>query len=126
MKCFQHQTQEAVGICKSCGKGLCAECAYERDRGIVCGRVCLKYIVRLDHYNEQLLDASKANNVRNGVLFLTIGISLGAWGFITGRSMLLMEFLGVVLSVFGVLSLWRAFKSPELPEYPDDESQKKD
>jgi hypothetical protein len=27
MRCFYHHDKEAVGSCKSCGKGLCPECA---------------------------------------------------------------------------------------------------
>jgi hypothetical protein len=27
MKCFNHSTVDAVGVCKHCNKGLCRECA---------------------------------------------------------------------------------------------------
>ena len=27
MKCFVHQAEDAVAICKTCGKGVCSDCA---------------------------------------------------------------------------------------------------
>ncbi|MBU4189689.1 MAG: hypothetical protein KJ886_01655 [Candidatus Thermoplasmatota archaeon] len=32
MKCFYNPTRDAVGVCKNCGKGLCAECAVDVGR----------------------------------------------------------------------------------------------
>ncbi len=35
MKCFVHANVEAMGVCKTCGKGMCAECsAYSGHTGI--------------------------------------------------------------------------------------------
>lgn len=35
MKCFVHINQEAVAVCKKCGKAMCGECsAYSNHRGI--------------------------------------------------------------------------------------------
>lgn len=36
MQCFLHSTEAAVGICKSCGKGVCRTCAVKVDRGLAC------------------------------------------------------------------------------------------
>ena len=36
MKCFYHPTVDAVGSCKHCCRGLCVECAAERDGGLAC------------------------------------------------------------------------------------------
>lgn len=40
MHCYRHQTQEAVGICKSCNKGLCSDCAVDIGQGIACKNSC--------------------------------------------------------------------------------------
>jgi hypothetical protein len=40
MQCFSHRDVAAVGICKSCGKGLCPACAREIERGLVCSDAC--------------------------------------------------------------------------------------
>jgi hypothetical protein len=36
MRCFYHPDAEAVGICKSCQKGLCAESAVDFGDGLAC------------------------------------------------------------------------------------------
>ncbi|MEI9865181.1 MAG: hypothetical protein WDN00_11660 [Limisphaerales bacterium] len=40
MRCFYHQEKESVGICKSCGKGVCQECAVDLKRGLACRGHC--------------------------------------------------------------------------------------
>lgn len=36
MRCFNHQTTDAVGTCKHCGKGLCMSCAHDLGDGLAC------------------------------------------------------------------------------------------
>jgi len=36
MKCINHPDRDAVGICVSCGAGLCADCRYMRDGAAYC------------------------------------------------------------------------------------------
>jgi hypothetical protein len=36
MKCYCHLEEEAVGTCKSCGKGLCPACAVDLGKGLAC------------------------------------------------------------------------------------------
>lgn len=36
MRCFNHVDREAVGSCKGCQKGLCAECAIDLGHGLAC------------------------------------------------------------------------------------------
>ncbi len=36
LKCFQHAGKEAVGVCKTCSKGICAECALSTGWDIYC------------------------------------------------------------------------------------------
>jgi hypothetical protein len=40
MKCFVHQSADAVGICRNCSRGVCAECAADRQSGIACKNRC--------------------------------------------------------------------------------------
>ena len=40
MKCFNHHNQDAVGVCKSCLKGICSECATDIGGGITCSDEC--------------------------------------------------------------------------------------
>jgi hypothetical protein len=36
MHCFVHTDRDAVGICKSCYKGLCVECAADLQHSLAC------------------------------------------------------------------------------------------
>lgn len=36
MRCFNHPTNESIGTCKACHKGLCAECAEDLGHGLAC------------------------------------------------------------------------------------------
>jgi hypothetical protein len=40
MRCFYHQDKEAVGLCKSCAKGVCAECAVDLGNALACRNRC--------------------------------------------------------------------------------------
>ena len=47
MICFVHADRAAVGICKSCSKGLCAECAVDLGHGLACKGVHEKEVETL-------------------------------------------------------------------------------
>ena len=40
MNCFHHQDHAAIGICKSCMKGVCSECAAEVGKSLACKGSC--------------------------------------------------------------------------------------
>lgn len=40
MKCFYHAEADAVGTCKHCHRGVCRECAAEREGGLACRGHC--------------------------------------------------------------------------------------
>jgi TM2 domain-containing membrane protein YozV len=41
MNCYLHPTNEAIGVCTSCGKSICKECAVELQGKMIC-RECLQ------------------------------------------------------------------------------------
>ena len=57
MQCFFHRDTAAVGICKTCGKGVCPACAREVDRGLVCSDPCA------DHASTNLEIVERAKRV---------------------------------------------------------------
>ncbi len=40
MLCFNHRRADAVGLCKSCCRGLCGACAREQGKWLVCSQEC--------------------------------------------------------------------------------------
>jgi hypothetical protein len=60
MNCFYHQDRQAVGTCKLCGKGVCAECAVDLGKGLACRNRCedtAKALIQLIDRNLQLVAA---------------------------------------------------------------------
>ena len=40
MHCFQHSTENAVGICKACSKAVCKLCAKDTGFALACSETC--------------------------------------------------------------------------------------
>jgi hypothetical protein len=40
MRCFNHPDRDAVGICSSCRRGVCVECAHEVGKSLACTGQC--------------------------------------------------------------------------------------
>lgn len=40
MHCYQHPTQQAVAICRHCGKATCSNCCQDSRQGIACSSAC--------------------------------------------------------------------------------------
>ncbi len=54
MKCFTHQI-ESVGICKSCNKAVCSDCAIDTGRGLACCETCVSEVIDIN----TIMDKSK-------------------------------------------------------------------
>ena len=48
MKCFVHQSADAVGLCRNCSRGVCAECAADRPSGVACKGRCEAEVDAMD------------------------------------------------------------------------------
>jgi hypothetical protein len=62
MKCFYDPAQDAVGACKSCGKGLSVEYAVDLGKGLACKGRCEKDVrdlIELVDNNVAMRGASK-------------------------------------------------------------------
>jgi hypothetical protein len=87
MRCFYHPDREAVGVCKSCHKGLCAESAIDVGDGIACPGPCEHFVERL---NAALGKADEMASTWSPIM--------GSW----------MTALGAVMAAFGVFA-WVAW-----------------
>lgn len=82
MRCFYHPDREAVGLCKNCAKGLCAESAIDVGHGLACPGPCEK---RVEHVNSvidksQAIASTSASFVGDGMLALAVVI--GCFGVV--------------------------------------------
>ena len=55
MNCFNHASSAAVGICKACQKGLCAECAVDVGMGLACKESCETHVTEFNEMNQRSL-----------------------------------------------------------------------
>lgn len=48
MKCFNHESMDAVAICKNCNKALCHTCAVDVGNGVACAGACEQEVIALN------------------------------------------------------------------------------
>ena len=86
MKCFDHPEMHAVGICKSCHKGLCLDCAVDVGMGLACRDSCETRVSELSQMNERSLSIYgigkyKTKMPASGVLMWGV-LTILTWGLI--------------------------------------------
>jgi len=117
MKCFYSPAEDAVGICKSCGKGLSAGYAADLGRGLACKDRCetdVRKLISMIERNERMSEASeelvtKSPKAAHGhALFLMLaGLLFGIAGYLREREPLLLG-LGVLFLLYGTTVSIRA------------------
>lgn len=110
MECFSHQGVTAVGICKSCGKGVCHACAISVPRGIACCEECRTFVESLSRLqaasvrNLGLISAQRIIQPLFALIFLATGI----WAFQDGGGLFawFLIAVGVVMALSAGMT-WR-------------------
>jgi hypothetical protein len=115
MNCYNHHSTAAIGVCRACGKAVCAECLVEQHIGISCKGACEEY-TRLQ--NEIISNYAKVLSVNryqlksSGIMTLLFGIGFlifSLWAYEEAMSFLsyFCAFMGIVLFIAGILRLIR-------------------
>lgn len=121
MNCFWHQSDPAVGTCKSCGRGLCAGCSAEVDGGLACRDRCEKDVAAITDLirtnivaardSQRSLRGSRRVMMAIGVFIVLFGV-LFIWVSTLGESLIwALLVLGVLIASFGVFQFSRALRS---------------
>ncbi len=110
MKCF-YSDADAVGICKSCGRGLSLSFASEFPQGLACRNRCEADVQRLIRLSGAAADGpggTASNTAVSGVFSILAGGAFiyFAGGFSGGVS--LTNFMGGAFFLFGLYSVIRA------------------
>lgn len=120
MKCFYHQDRHAVGSCKSCGKGVCPDCAVDLGKGLACRSHCeenaqavidlIDQNIRLAPRTAKLLDSNR--RVRTGAsgFNLVLGVVFVLWGFTDPDRLSFLVVVGVCFLLFGGFSIIQAIR----------------
>jgi hypothetical protein len=95
MKCFDHQDRDAVGICKSCNKGLCRQCAADLGNGLACLNRCEdRARVLISFIGSSMKVGICQNFFSLGLFESAIGGAMLAWGLLMQPPSLFIEILG--------------------------------
>ena len=104
MNCFRHDSQAAVGICKSCGRGLCRTCASEVPNGLACRGSCEDRVALLNRVIDRSTDNLAVVNAQartQGLHSIVVGFVFVGFGFWAYRDA--MNALGVFAGALGAL-----------------------
>ena len=102
MKCFNHNDEEAVGICKNCCKAVCKQCLVPNEYDyIVCSTKCLEEVLV---YQNMMDKAKMAYGLKPGrfpvsIIFLLMG---GAFFAIIGIFALIGGGVGSGIFMLGI------------------------
>lgn len=80
MHCFEHRGAQALGICKSCGRGVCDQCAKVSPLALACSQACsdrLASMERLVGRSQMLIGVSSSAYTWIGLLFMLLGLLVG-------------------------------------------------
>jgi hypothetical protein len=107
MKCFYHPQQDALGICRACGKGLCGQCVVDLDRGLACRDRCedsVKQLIAATDQQLRILPTAIASHRFNYHLYFLLGLAFIATAAMMAPLAVLPEamWLDVLLVVVGV------------------------
>jgi hypothetical protein len=105
MKCFVHRSNDAIGTCRACSKGLCAECAVDHGHALSCHGQCESEVSHIRRHNiagRRLISAQKRNRFLAPGFYILAGVFFlipGLWGH---ESSSFTVGLGALFIVFGV------------------------
>ena len=128
MKCFYDPSQDAIGTCKCCGRGLSADHLTDLGKGLACRGRCeedVRSLVTLIHRNvsssaatNQILKRSSLTAYGSGV-FLTVTGLIFTFTGLRERRLDSTLFLGIGFLAYGVWTLFVRTGMPlSLPNCP--------
>src|SRR5687768_7586700 len=120
MKCFSHPEHFSVGICKSCGKGVCTTCAVDLGKGLACRGTCendvrqlLQLIaanVRMSPVSTHALRGHATTLLAGAWVSIVTGTLFAVWSIRRDPPVLVLTGIGVVLVLWGVVQTVQALR----------------
>ena len=113
MNCFRHREVVAVGLCKSCQKGLCPTCTVDVGQGLACHDACEEQVRSINQLMERSIRMSPASEAAlgkqprvyfgTGVFQILAGGAFALLGqSMNGRFRIGIMAVGVLLALSGV------------------------
>jgi hypothetical protein len=113
MNCFNHADKPAIGFCKSCCKGLCADCAATLPNGLACRNACEDRVTLINQIidnNQKVITAANVQVRSSGLFILLLGAMLCVFGFLPlfmsgNTGTLFLGIIGLFFAAYGVIRL---------------------
>ena len=123
MKCFTREERDAVGTCKSCGKGICRDCAVDMGKGLACRNKCENDVsvlialidqnIRLSPVGKNVMGNLRKNTYMQAAFLLAAGVIFFLTGLAAGKVVELPGLLGLIFLLYGGYCLWRGVCLPK-------------
>jgi hypothetical protein len=113
MKCFYHNESDAVGVCRHCLKGICAECAVDFGDGLACKDHCESKAKATAQLVANTINAQKG--LKTGRLLgpsfaMVLGLIFLGWALYCDNLVSFEGMAGLAFFTLGFLSLLYNFK----------------
>ena len=105
MKCFTHRSADAIGVCRACQKGLCADCAVDHKHALSCKGDCEDEVALVRSHNltsRKLIAAQKQNKFVAPVFFGLAGAVFLSQDVRAGQLTWFSSGLGGLFMLFGL------------------------
>ena len=103
MVCYYHPDKSAVGLCKHCQRGLCADCAALVDDSLACKNRHEGQVRALEQMTARnILQAQRVGSsyLRNAIFYGLVGVLFAGFG------MLQLKWLGLQAVFFLMIGLF--------------------
>jgi hypothetical protein len=113
MKCYNHLSIDAVGICKNCNKGLCKDCLTEVENGIACKETCVEevnLINSLINRNKQSYKTVSSAHYKNAYIYCGFGLVFIMFGLTTHGLTAFTMAVGIIFFIGAIFSVISANK----------------
>lgn len=108
MNCFYHPEKVAVGLCKYCQRGLCADCAAPAGDSLACQGLHEEQVRAMEALMQRnIVQSQRAGSdyVRNTIFYGVVGALFTAFG---ASQFNWLGLQAVVYMLIGVALLWAA------------------
>jgi hypothetical protein len=108
MQCYNHADRNAVGVCKACQKGLCAECAKDLGFGLSCHGPHEQRVAEVEALisrNASVQRVAGAAKYAAPAFYIFMGLVFSVYGLFFARSSQFIVILGIGFLAFGIYVL---------------------
>jgi len=121
MRCYYHHDKEAVGMCRSCSKGLCPDCAVDVGKALACRGHCeedvrafLAFVHRSNQFSaqspEKIMASARKARFASGIFLLVLGLIFTVWGVSNLQKLVIIAVMGACFLIYGAIVLWQTRK----------------